>query len=1041
MSIPPGLLSYWPKLDEVKAIGTEAESLPDAVLLAVHRRIDMVRRPLTGTAEGRRVQEDALLDFVLHGLKPEGYLLAPVTGPSGAGKSHLVRWLEIRLHHHPDAARFHVIRVPKSASLRTVVESVLEPVKHLPECSGMLADLQQAASALTEEEAAAMFGTILELALVERVPVWREQGGSVDGIPASMLAFHAPLLAKFVQDPVLASHFRERVYPRLLKRALRGRDEADGDADKPPRFEEDDLSLPSELEDRLDDAARSTQTYYRSRLERPDGRAAAVAALNAVADNVVSRVFKLGQLSGGKSLQDMMREIRRSLHTAGRELVLLVEDFYALTGIQDHLLSFCIQEVVEEDRPMCPIRTVMAMTDSALDGRDTIKTRSEYEWALVTEEQDEERVVDALVELAGRYLNAARIGRQHLIDSYDPAEGTVQIRYTPEADDESGSNLRMAFGETQDGISLFPLSRHSIHFLARKTLLHADRLQFIPRIALQRIVRDVLKARPQFEQGTFPSGLEHIDGQAAVELTSVFAGLTAPLKDRYQRTVVCWGNDPRTITELGERLDPRIFKAFGLKPLDALGKGPKPGPEGPRRPGPSQEPGAKPAPGAEDPAAAVNAKWRPLMDAWARGTRLGLPEAQEIRKLIHAVVLAHIDWNALCLSPGDFDFYSFELPLALGQKRQHKTESPVIKVTGPSGVADCVEPELAREILAMLRFHGVKGLNYGDVDEDSLHVVDFLDRMSRALESAALIAAESKLIPLAHGAVRAGYVLRGVAPDASLAERLAAALAPNQSAPPESGATGWDNLRSECWARSGDLRSALLRYLQVVQGEGTTPHAVDFARFSRAMEAPAADSTAINARLRGDVAEPLAKLLVSLTAPRLSAPVNAARAKLEEWTRHALHEAGLKGTADEPAALRDSAIPLIDAAVLHSLWPTQLAGGGEVPKSGAMQAAIREFAELPWSQMTSHCLALLQAQVLNAETAAAMMATVPWSEMQKVGAVLSGYRDLLGALEKRVAAQEKVVGGSNPARTAGAIKDVSDHLDGIASALEKEAKT
>lgn len=1035
MNVLPGLLSYWPRLEEIKAIGTEAESLPDAVLLAVHRHVDIVRRPLTGTAEGHRVKEDALLDFVLHGLKPEGYLLAPVTGPSGAGKSHLVRWLEIRLRNHRDAARFHVIRVPKSASLRTVVESVLEPVKHLPECSGLLGDLQQAASALTEEEAAAMFGTILELALIERVRVWREQGGSVDGVPAAVLANHAPLLAKFVQDPVLAPHFRECVYPRLLRRALRGRNEADGDADRPPRFEEDDLSLPSEFEDRLDDAARSTQTYYRSRLERSDGRAAAVAALNAVIDSVVSRVFKLGQLSGGKSLQDMMKEIRRSLHATGRELVLLVEDFYALTGIQDHLLSFCIQEVVEEARPMCPIRTVIAMTDSALDGRDTIKTRSEYEWALVIEEQDEEKVVDALVELAGRYLNAARIGRQRLIDSYDPVEGTVQTRYTAEADDEDASDLRTAFGETEGGIPLFPLSRNAVHFLARKHLLHADRLQFIPRIALQRIVRDVLKARPQFEQGTFPAGVEHIDGQAAVELTNIFAGLSAPLKDRYQRIIVCWGNDPRTVTELGQRLDPRVLEAFGLRPLKTLQKpGPIP------RPLPVPAPGPEPELPQEDRAAAVNAKWRPVMDAWARGTRLDLAEAQVVRKLVHAFVIASVDWNALCLSSGDFDANSFELPLALGQKRQHKTERPVIKVTGPSGVADRVEPELAREILAILRFDAVKDLNYDDVEEDSLHVLDFLDRMGRALESAALKAAESKLVPLAHGAVRAGFVLRGVAPDSSLAERLAAALGTDQSDPAESGAIAWDRLRAECWASGGELRGALLRYLQVVQGGGTTPHAVDVARFSRAIDAPAADSSVINARLHGDDAESLAKLLVSLTTPRLVAPVNAARAKLEEWTKRTLRDAGMKGTVDEPVALRDSAIALIDEAVLNGLWPTQPAGDGEVPKPDAIKAAIREFSELPWPQVTSRCLALVKAQPASPESAAAMMATVPWSALKQTEAVLNGYRDLLCALEKRVTAEEKVVGGGDSLKATDAFKDVCDHLDDIASALETEGK-
>jgi hypothetical protein len=1029
MRVLPGLANYWPPLDEVRAIGTEAESLPDAVLLAVHRHIDLVRRPFMGSDSGRRVQEDALLDFVLHGLKPEGYLLAPVTGPSGAGKSHLVRWLEIRLRNHPEATRFHVIRVPKSASLRTVVESVLEPVSHLPEYKGMLDELRQAASAISPEEAAAMFGTILELALKERTAIWRQEGGSVDGVPTTTLAAHAPLLASFLQDALLASHFREAVYPRLLKRALRGRQDTDADADRPPRFELEDLVLPPKLLNGLDGAARSTQTYYLTRLDRDGGREAALAALNAVIDNVVARVFKLGQLSRGKSLQDMMIEIRRSLAESGRELVLLVEDFYALTGIQDQLLSFCIQEVIDEPRPMCPMRTVMAMTDSTLDGRDTIKTRSEYQWALVTEEHDEERIVDALTDIAGRYLNAARIGRQRLVNSYDPSAGTVLATFVPESDDPEGSELRQVFGSTDNGIPLFPLSRQAIHFLARKHLVQGGRMHFIPRIALKFIVRNVLEARAEFEHGQFPSGID-IEDLPAVELTGILNSTPSALRARYQRTVVCWGNNPSTPADLATRLHADLFRAFGLDPLGIASAAPAPTQRTATASGARPTTAAAPAP--EHPTAAVSTKWRPIFDNWVNGQRLDLAHARELRRLLHAYAIANVDWNALCLSPDEFDASSFEIPQALGQNRRHKTERPVIRIGESAGT------DLARELLSLVRFDASKQWDYAEAEDDAMYLADLLARLASVVASAALKAAESKLAALAAGSVRAGAIRTGLADPASLRDCLAAALLVNDTAPLASGAKPWDELRKDCWDKRDIFRKCLLRYLQVVQGAGQVPHAVDAARFQRALFSPALDSSAINERLVDDgEAQPNAALLVRLTSPRIAGPRKAAYERVEKWYEQVMSAVGLKHSSEDLAGFRDSALKLVDTCMLSGLWPSHLGPGLSAPTVEEAKERISHFAGLGWENMVNGCNEVITANTDSAEVLN-LIATLPWNEMASAQDFVRDYGQWLDTIGKRVAGQEAVLGGGN---AGAAIQAILSELEGIASDFELGADT
>ena len=69
----------------------------------------------------------------------------------------------------------------------------------------------------------------------------------------------------------------------------------------------------------------------------------AVDVLNGkVVDQAVRQLFQLHEAIGGMTLQDVILEIRRLLLVDGRELVILVEDFKALTGIQQTLLHILI---------------------------------------------------------------------------------------------------------------------------------------------------------------------------------------------------------------------------------------------------------------------------------------------------------------------------------------------------------------------------------------------------------------------------------------------------------------------------------------------------------------------------------------------------------------------------------------------------------------------------------------------------------------------------------------------------------------------------
>ncbi len=95
--------------------------MSDSVFLAVHQPTALFRRVMGTRPMTEPAKEADLLAWLLSPDVPEGHRVVPIVGRSGTGKSHLIRWLDI---HIPRDGR-HVIRIPKSSSLRRVLELVL----------------------------------------------------------------------------------------------------------------------------------------------------------------------------------------------------------------------------------------------------------------------------------------------------------------------------------------------------------------------------------------------------------------------------------------------------------------------------------------------------------------------------------------------------------------------------------------------------------------------------------------------------------------------------------------------------------------------------------------------------------------------------------------------------------------------------------------------------------------------------------------------------------------------------------------------------
>jgi hypothetical protein len=132
--------------------------------LAVHQETPLSVRNVSGSGDAAATETEFLNAFLTPSL-PEGILLMPVTGPSGVGKSHVIRWLDAQLRRDPRAAKMLIIRIPKSASLRTVVELILDPLKDDPRFTAVRQEIRQAVAPVVPEEGGIRFAAELEIAL------------------------------------------------------------------------------------------------------------------------------------------------------------------------------------------------------------------------------------------------------------------------------------------------------------------------------------------------------------------------------------------------------------------------------------------------------------------------------------------------------------------------------------------------------------------------------------------------------------------------------------------------------------------------------------------------------------------------------------------------------------------------------------------------------------------------------------------------------------------------------------------------------------
>jgi hypothetical protein len=636
----------WTPANVNDTVSVDAVSPSPAVFLATHRPSQMLRRDFSATSGGVLIEEEQLLQEFL--APNPGMLFLPIVGDSGTGKSHLVRWLQLRL---PPSGSRKVVYIPKyGTNLRRVIELILSDMTG-DAVDDLRSKLAEAADAMDEAGAPSRLLNELASSIEDRSREPRPSPARPHDEYRQWLEVELP---KLLLDNVFRSKLLEPdgVISRLVKEALKGKQ--DDDKSHPFAFTDADLPLS------VADASRANldvQTLFGQLIDSPTLREVSIELLNDNLGPAIRTLFGMG----GTRLSEVMFAVRRELLAQGMELVLLVEDFTILQGIQRELLDAITEAPVRSGRQeLCSIRMAMAVTTGYFATiAQTFSTRAEFTGHVfsldVALSQTGRGVApDDVADFVAGYLNASRLGQAHLEEALREAgtERAMHRRWVPNACHECPHSdaCHEAFGVSRDGFGLYPFNAPA---LGRAVESRSPK-NFDPRRILGSVVRYTLdQQRADIVRGEFPSrafalqfaapSLPVLDADLAEDLRS----MDAVNADRRVVLLTFWGGRPTKVVNLPAG----IHEAFAIPELkDTEIQRP------PRRAGglltvstasPAGPVGAPPLP--------------PLLqlrladiDQWSNGTKdLDQALARDVRRFLHAAVVAHIDWNDELLQQTD----------------------------------------------------------------------------------------------------------------------------------------------------------------------------------------------------------------------------------------------------------------------------------------------------------------------------------------------------------------------------------------------------
>ena len=851
--MPLLLKNIWPsETNANECLMTEAESASDALFLAVHQpmRIDCSAYGVRGT-ESSKGEGDLLKAFIAKP-PPSGTVIFPIVGSSGIGKSHLVRWLDAHLRRRKDASLRHIVRIPKSASLKRVLELILADLPN-DKYGGLRRELTNAVMPPDLLSATRGLQAKLLVQLERKFQDARSRIASHAARPDDQqrVAHCAPnSLQALLQDPELYSHFtayedptKMGVLARIAARYVHGA----ASSEKGPEniFTVGDLEISEKIKQAH--LANQTRLYLNTlALENGKKRAVAVGFLNEVVDAALGELLDFH----GTSLTDLFVRIRQQFSKDKRELVLLVEDFATLAGIQGSLLD-AITRPNRDQEQLCIMRTALAVTTGYLSQWETVTTRAEYEWKLqdVPFENDDE-ALNCFTDFVGSYLNASRWGNAVLKKRFAEWEADKEDdlhRWIPdfikeheqELDDDVKESLA-AFGTSvTNKYSLFPFNKAAIHRLGRRYLNDPHgRLRFLPRLLLNRILRDTLiKQRLFYSEKQFPPANFHNFRRQELETAidaKIEAGGNHEQLDRLAALVYFWADAPHDIKSAASCPD-EIYRSFNLDPIKWGVKTPettKSSTDDSKQKEADKQSGKVKPKEIDD----GLGPWREKLREWRKEGRITQNDANKLRGYLAEAIYTGLDWDSLLLKPVPIFNRNIRLPKVTIGNPSTQEEIATAATDADWEDSKC-STRFFSAIEAVIRYHEIKKTwNYEGGERDSAAYGWLIGQMICQAEAFFLREGHkflrTNVIPLSQALLLDARLLNLPGASSNADADLVSAvfrIPPIQSITTINPNDTWDRLNLGAKQCRQELVDFLLLHIAARQGEGEKIQAVDAA--------------------------------------------------------------------------------------------------------------------------------------------------------------------------------------------------------------------
>lgn len=622
----------WMPARVAKVMDTEALQTPPEVFLATHSELPMFRADLSGGDALREYDEHVFLrDF----LAPPDYAFVAVLGGAGTGKSHLIRWLSTRLQ---ATERRRVLLIPRAGtSLHEVLRRILDGIEG-ERFDEYRRRLHESSNAMSVAEARTRLLDNLAVAVNSTA-----QGS--EGPLSEEEDYLASELPNLLRDPVFRSHFLQPggVLDRLAAHVVGGggverieERRAFGAADLPLRFQD------------VNKASVPAQEIYRNLSTNEELKHAAARWLTRHIDEAVTQLMRLS----GTDLLQLMVDVRVELAQREVELVLLIEDLATLQGIDQQLLEALIIRPRQPDMPaLCALRAAVAMTSGYYEGlRKNVHQRFDFRVIMGTHDTRSRASQVDLERFTARYLNATRLDPVELEAWYQRTVDTVgEPEPVPSACGQCPFQepCHRTFGAA-DGMGLYPFSPVAITSISERV----SPAGFNPRTQLKEGYKPALENHASaLHEGRFPPAelLERLGGSRLRPIVVTELRRLDPM-DHARRTALLdlWANAREVVN-----LDPVVHQAFDLPALSTVTTA-EPAKEETADARADEIP-VTPAATLQRSAAEIRLEEQlRALEEWSYGGSMSQDLMQDLREVIYAAVVAHIDWNALHLIPGEF---------------------------------------------------------------------------------------------------------------------------------------------------------------------------------------------------------------------------------------------------------------------------------------------------------------------------------------------------------------------------------------------------